>query len=160
LKVVIDVDIDCPERNREVTVWQIDFVNSLVPEVCYKGYNIFVMVDIRYLCDAEDKEGEVHFRGVVHGRSGREVMLRVPAMEHSLLHDRDELIASVDTASALKMDGGRHKFVKDPERHRKHIRLVFPEGHTLSSGAIFDEGGTQDGDCAHRHEAQEVCGGF
>ena len=141
--VHIKINLDCPERNREFTVWGIDFYPAVVPSLFYRALCLVIPIDIRYLLDGEkddiDPALATPFKAAIIGP--RRVRVRVPSMPYSFLHDRDIINPQVDPSLRLCMDDARHKFSDEPARFYKFYELLFPSPVTLGSSVIYEDAG-------------------
>ena len=147
----ISVDVDFPERNREVTIIKCDEMEGKNDEL-YHGYIGFFLFDDRFTDD--DKETEF-VQITIH--SGSLIVVECPAFPKSLQTntDRDDFaLSDFITLNMLKaMDIRRNKYLKDthkregrhPDRRSKILYLQFPADHMLSSKEL-------EGD----HEENEV----
>ena len=147
----IPVDVNYPERNREITIIKCDELEGKNDELCH-GYFGFLEFDERFT----DDDTETEFVQItIH--SGSLIVVECPAFPKSLQtnKDRDEFaLSDFVTANMLKaMDVKRNKCLKDthkkdgkhPDRRSKFLCLQFPSDHMLSSKEL-------DGD----HEENEV----
>jgi len=147
----LKVDINYPERNREVVIYKIDDLEGKDDEL-YHGYFGFFRFDGKLVDD------DPHFEHVkISIYSGTKLVIEMPAFPraHQTNADRDSFaLDDFVSANMLKaMDIKRNKFVKDtkkekglnPERRWKRLFLQFPEDHQLSSKEL-------EGD----HEENEV----
>ena len=147
----VPVDIDYPERNREITIIKCDEMEGKTDEL-YHGYIGFLEFDDRFT----DDDNETEFVQItIHSSSL--IIVECPAFPKSLQtnKDRDEFATNdFITPNMLKaMDIRRNKYLKDadkkdgrhPERRSKFLYLQFPSDHLLSSKEL-------EGD----HEENEV----
>jgi hypothetical protein len=144
--VLINVNIDRPEANREVLVFplkDIEGVKTVKGEkktMHYFGYYIMFPMDIRFILDDETTE---HYKARVF--SMNQVLLSVPAWPYSPLMNRDEIANLVDGIVTDGMDDARHAFDDNKESRRwKYILLDFPPSHSLGSKEIYDEAGEDE----------------
>jgi len=149
--VIIKVDIDFPERNREVTIYKIDDLEGKDDEL-YHGYFGF------FRFDAGLVEDDPHFEHVkLSIYSGTQLVIEMPALPRPFQTNADRDTFALDdfvSVNMLKaMDIKRNKHLKDAkqdrgakqERRWKRLCLQFPDDHQLSSKEL-------EGD----HEENEV----
>jgi len=141
---VISVDINRPENNREVTVYQVDTLPGLKEGTYYQAYMVCLPADIRFILDEEiNGTGTEWYKARVFDKE-RKIMIRMPAWDYCQLHDRQEFQKSVHQTVTDGMDDARHKFVESKTRKWKYLLLEFPVGHKLKSSVIYDYAGEKE----------------
>jgi len=147
----ITVDVNYPERNREITIIKCDELEGKNDEL-HHGHFGFLEFDERFT----DDDTETEFVQItIH--SGSLIVVEYPAFPKSLQTNKDcdeFALSDFITANMLKaMDIKRNKYLKDihkkdgkhPDRRSKFLYLQFPADHMLSSKEL-------DGD----HEENKV----
>jgi hypothetical protein len=136
--VEIMVDVNRPELNREVLVFQIKDIPGVDGKSHYDGFEILHQLDVRWVLD--DLQVEMYKARIFSSNS---VLLQVPAWSYySVLANRDEFDAVVTSNLTNAMDDVRHDFFANREAQRfKQILLTFPKGYVLSAKEINDESG-------------------
>lgn len=126
--VVIDVDINRPENNREVKV--IKFMNVVKDGVMHNGFEIILDGDMQdFLADK------------YHGKliSDHEVLLTIPSMNHAYLHDlesfynKQKFYETFCPRSQESHDIARYAICADSNRQSKKLLLRFPDDLVLSA---------------------------
>jgi hypothetical protein len=137
----IIVNINHPERNREVLVFPLRDIEGLDQGTTrYYGYYIMHQIDIRHIAD--DPTVEFYNARVFTSNS---LLLKVPAWPYSMLQNREEISAHVSTTVTDAIDDARHNFSQDKAaREWKYLVLDFPTDHHLSSKEIYDEAGEDE----------------
>ena len=144
----ITVDITRPENNREVYVFPVKELGGTKQSPSdadtdidyYEGYIIAFPMDIRYYLDNEAVE---YYSGRVF--TSDSLMLRFPAFDYSLLHDRDPVNAPFAASVQDDLDDARHTYDQESQaREWKHLSLQFPSDHSLSSKVIHDGAGEDE----------------
>jgi hypothetical protein len=140
---VIEVNINCPEANRELTVFQLDNIPGVIKaEERYHGYSIQILVDIRWTLDDDTID---HYTGRVWKEDA--LLFRLPAFPYTILHNREEMSSAgwIPDNVINSMDNARHEFENNKVlREWKYFLLQFPPGHVLSSKAVYDEAGDNE----------------
>jgi hypothetical protein len=131
------VNINRPELNREVLVYQIKDVPGIDGKSHFDGFQILHPLDVRWVL--EDSQVDMYKARIFSSNS---VLLQVPSWSYSVLSDRDEF-ASVGTTNLTNaMDDARHEFyAKKETRMFKQILLTFPKDHVLSAKEIYSDSG-------------------
>lgn len=130
---VINVDVLHPERNGRVQVFQI--ANVQKDGILHNGYKIAIDGDMRYVYQEQYKATLV---------SDNEVMLEIPSIGFSFLHEGDSLNKRINTGpggygcarTQESHDVARNKIRNDKARMIKRVLLRFPEEEKLSN-AIY-----------------------
>lgn len=153
------MNTEWPEDNREFFIYPSHEIKCVaeVPEMEQKlkvgaemnGYYVALAVDPRH---GWDNQTIKMFEAVVHldeDDNTNEVHLTVPAWMCGLTFispkDRSSWEDKVEEALLAAIDNGANNFIKGvgvPKKYRlfKRFRLVFPEGHKLSSKAVNAKG--------------------
>jgi hypothetical protein len=142
LSAVIEANVNCPEANREVTLYQvINIVGVVKTEERYHGYSIHLPIDMRWTLDDDTVD---HYSARVWKDDS--ILIRIPAMEYTVLHNREEFNASVTKENVVDaVDHSRHEFVNNKDnREWQYLLLQFPAGHVLSSKVIFEDAGDSE----------------
>jgi hypothetical protein len=136
---VIKVDINYPERNREVILYKLDDLEGKDNKLYY-GYFGFLEFDDRFIADDPITE---HVRVTIY--SGTTLIVECPALpkSHQTNTDRDQFAVDdfISVNMLKQMDIKRNKFLEDvdlnkgkhQDRRYKRLHLQFPDGHQLSS---------------------------
>lgn len=120
--VYISVDVECPENNRELTVWQVDYHPVVVNNLFYKAYMIMFPIEIRWLLDSKDVgDGEVPFKACLVGPQC--IRICVPSLSYLLQHDHKETNPFVGAGAAIMMDDVCHKIASDANRKWKYYSM-------------------------------------
>jgi hypothetical protein len=131
------VNVNRPELNREVLVFQIKDVPGIDGKSHFDGFQILHPLDVRWVMD--DPQVEMYKARIFASNS---VLLQVPAWSYSVMAARDEFAATVTANLTNAMDDVRHEFFANRVARRfKQILLTFPKGYVLSSKEIYDESG-------------------
>ena len=124
LSAVIEANVNCPEANREVTLYQvINIVGVVKTEERYHGYSIHLPIDMRWTLDDDTVD---HYSARVWKDDS--ILIRIPAMEYTVLHNREEFNASVTKENVVDaVDHSRHEFVNNKDnREWQYLLLQFP----------------------------------
>lgn len=135
---IIKVDIDHPERNREVQVFKLRDVEGAKAGVCVDCYDIQYNADIREILSSTTDN--LKARQV----SDNHVLVQVTAMPFTQTADRAE------HAEAVKNNKNRTEIVKahdiainaysnDEDRHVKELLLEFDESEELSTKLMHND---------------------
>jgi hypothetical protein len=136
----IPVNIQRPERNREVLVFPTKDIDGLETGTQFTGHYMMHQIDIRHIADDPSVE---FYKGRVF--TSNSVLLRVPAFPYSILHNRDEIAANVSATTSDALDDARHSFEQDKAgREWKYLVLDFPTNHELSSKVVYKEAGDDE----------------
>jgi len=146
---IIDVDTVNPERNREVTVYSVRDMEGVQKNVTYDGYFICLPMDLRWVAENVN-EDQYRARLWTTGQ----VMITYPAYDYSHLNDYRAFQKSeaVTEPIAHAMDNAAEEFIRDTNatkgrnrnRQWKKLILNFPNGHVLSSKALYSEAGDDE----------------
>ena len=138
--VLINVNVDHPEANREVLVFPLKEIEGVKTGTSYYGYYIMVPMDVRFILDDQTIE---HYKARLF--ANHQVLLTVPSWQYSPLYNRDEIVKKVATNVTDVMDNARHAYEDNKASRRwKHLLLEFPSPHELSSKLIYDEAGDDE----------------
>jgi hypothetical protein len=132
---MIDVNLNYPERNREVKV--VEFENVKKDGVLHNGFEIQMEVDIRDYINDKYKANLV---------DKNEILIEMPTVSHAWLHDSDEYNKKVvafklhcpRTEEAHTVQ--RNMILSDESRQKKKILLRFPAGIELSNQHYSPDG--------------------
>ena len=139
---VIDVNIDCPEANREFSIFSVNDIQGAKDQNSYHfGYFICFPIEHRWYIEDENVE---HYKARVF--SNNQVLITVPSFDFTLLNNRDALVATNFPDYVIDaMDDTRHRFVQNRTlRQWKNILLQFPDDHTLKASVISDDAGEDE----------------
>jgi hypothetical protein len=139
---VIDVNVDCPEANRELLIFPInDIQGAKDHNAYYFGYFICFPIEHRWYTMDENVE---HYKARVF--SNNQLMVSLPSFDFTLLHNRDEVIQSNFPDNVISsLDNSRHVFDANKSfRQWKHLLLNFPDDQTLKASVIFEEAGEDE----------------
>lgn len=136
----IVVDVDRPERNREVIV--VKFTDVEKDGVLHDGFDILLEGDLR------DFEGELYSAKIV---GDNKILLTIPSANFSYLHDFDEFFTKLkDTEKCLRTvvahQVARNSILGEKTRLCKHLLLQFPDGLVLSNRHYPPEDSNIDGE--------------
>jgi hypothetical protein len=145
LSAIIEVNINCPEANGKLSVFQLDNIPDVVKaEERFHGYSIQIMVDIQWTLDNDTVDYNT-------GRVWKEDALlfhfpafpfHFPAFPYSILYNHEEMNSNGMAPRNIidSMDDARHEFENNKvHREWKYLLLQFPPGHVLSSKAIYED---------------------
>lgn len=139
----IDVNVDRPEDNREVTVFSLSDIPGVKDTAAhFFGHWITLPMDIRHVYDDEKTKW---YKARLWSENS--VLLSVPAFPYSLLHNREEMSRSGKLPDYVVsgMDDGRHVYdERKASRKIKHMLLQFPESTRLTSSDIYEEAGDDE----------------
>jgi hypothetical protein len=137
--VDIEVDVNHPERNREVNIFH--FKDKTHHGLLHDGFIIEVEVDLRDFVSSNYS---------AHLISASKILVKMPAQTSGYLYDyqlvangeaqANRMCESVNMARNLT----RHKIVNDPERTFKYLMLHFPEHMSLSNVIYSPESSVMD----------------
>jgi hypothetical protein len=131
------VNVDRPELNREVFVFQVKDVPGIDGKSHYDGFEILHPLDVRWVLD-DDQEDMYKARIF----SSNSILLQVPAWSYSVLANHDEFDSIATSNLTNAMDDARHDFFANKEARRfKQILLNFPTGYVLSAKEIYADAG-------------------
>lgn len=151
IQVTIQVKPEQPEQNREVLIYMCERMPSIVePDTYHRGYVILIEADQRFVEDRNmDPEIVAQF---YTGKfvSAEVVKFIVPALPYCLFCDTQAVQAAVQAAGLTNaveegIVNATSIFVAEPTRWLKRLRLVFPDGHRLSSKTVVDGDATGNG---------------
>ena len=139
--VTIEVNLESPELNREVLVYQIKDIPGIdKKKLHYNGFHFMMLMDLRWVL--EDDEVEPYKARLLSQNS---VLLQVPAWPYGVLFHREDFVDRVPTNTTDAMDDARHDYFADPKSRKfKHIVLEFPNDFVLSAKEIYSEAGDDD----------------
>lgn len=138
--VVIPVNTDRPEDNREVQIFGLKDIDGLATGSQYFGYYIVHPMDLRYISRDQTIE---HYKARVF--TNNQILLTVPSWSFTLLMNRDEISPHVKPNVTDAMDDARHSFEDNKESRRwKHLLLEFPSDQTLSAKEIYVDAGEDE----------------
>jgi len=143
----INVDMNKPENNREVLVFQLDKIPGVGKEAksTFSGFLIVVPADIRHYHRDTVTEW---FKGRVF--TDDSVYLQIPAYNFTLLSNRDEIKDRSDKIPNYDiveegLDDGRIQYLEQKARREfKSLRLQFPVPVKLSSSDINEGAGDDE----------------
>jgi len=142
----INVNLDCPDANREVSVCEIERIEGVGENKnrLHKGFWITTPINTR--CVLDDKT-TTHWKARVF--SSDTLLLSIQAWDCSQLKDRDEFSNVVDDNVLEGIDAAHHALAdaqedKKEARKWKHLFLKFGGGVELSAKAINENAGEDD----------------
>lgn len=151
---IIDVNVDCPEANRELLIYATpELVSAEDKTDEYHGYYLVLpFVDPRYVWDDKTQEIDFYSASVY---SENQIIVKYPAWPYTFqsVPDRDSweqiLTKKAEMPLLNAMDVARNDFqnssdVPKEAREFKTLLLRFPQGHVLSSKAVFADAGEDE----------------
>ena len=141
----IYVNINRPEKNREVMIYQLENMKGANDSYSYfHGFAILMMMDIRVFF--LDKKTEWYKAWIYSSNS---IMLRVPSFVYTLLYNREQVGNVVDDELSNALDNARIDFQENEPYHKwKHLELVFNDANgnpiELSSKSIYNKAGDEE----------------
>jgi len=141
------VDIERPENNRELFIFNLKDVEAKDKKSFYCGYTIGLQVDPRFIVDDLSCEP---FEAVV--LSANSILVSMPAYPFSFLQEEfyQHLRAMSNDFLANAFDNARHDYVEETndyegeDRKTKHLLLQFPDNHEFSVEPIIDKDRDED----------------
>lgn len=132
-----------PEATSLVHVFPIGNLPGVVKtEEQHDGHSLHVKADVRWML--EDEEVECC---TMHVWRDDVILVKLPAVEHSLLHSKDDFDSNDQATETVlnAMDDARHHF-EDNRNNRlcSHLLIEFPPGATLSAKLINLEAGDEE----------------
>ncbi|CAB9504247.1 expressed unknown protein [Seminavis robusta] len=131
---VIQVDTKFPENNCGIGIFE--FADAENGGYLHNGYEITMEGDVRDLvADA--------YKATLVGE--RDILLRVPAMSYSFLHNHEEFQKRAKSndlycpSTEEAREQARKRILKDPSRQDRFILLEFPEGVKLTNKIFSPE---------------------
>jgi hypothetical protein len=125
----IQVDLERPENNREVYVYEVDEIEGVGPYTnkVYKGFYILFQVDVRYLRD--DPKNSWYTLKVI---SPNQALFKMPGRHYAMQNneDRDHLNQNLPEPVSRSIDKKRNDYAKrrnNGEAGFKYLVLTFPE---------------------------------
>ena len=140
--VTTEVDINCPEANREVMIFKAKDIPGVRDMLNYFfGYIILIPIDPRIIMDDTQTEW---FKARVY--TYNQVLLSMPAFDYTILKNREAVNKKLPNQFMCDaIDNGRIEYEQhSDERQMKHILLQFPSGHELSASEVYDEAGDDE----------------
>jgi hypothetical protein len=127
-KETIQVDTKRPENNRGIGVFE--FIDLEKDGILYNGYQIIMEGDIRDFM-------EDHYKAQLV--LGSAILLRLPALSYSFLHDQEEYEKRAKSADLFcpsteeAHQAARKRLERDASRRERLVLLQFPDDLELSN---------------------------
>jgi hypothetical protein len=143
---VIQANLDCPEKNRELYLFPVSELNGIVPDVVYEGYIVMFRIDdLRLVYDFPNTD---YFKcQVIGGKGGNQLLITLNSWPYTLLHndDRKHICSRLPVACSDAIDVSRNDFIKNKStRELKQLVLRFPKHFQLSASLLDSKAGSDE----------------
>ena len=152
----IIVNPEWPEDNREFFVFKSHELKSVLsPDSEKHGYYVLLPIDPRLLFDPANHDVKMYTARVYvdANDNSNEMRIKVPAWMIGTTFicrsDRESWAKKIESSLLSSMDNASKNYKKSvdvPKKHRffKTFRLLFPDGHKLSSKEVNEDAGEKE----------------